>query len=347
MSAAFLVFFACFWSAIVLLFDGVMAHGFWKQFESSRYPFTMGEITYSDVTKTVTTGRHGQSTTYGVDIGYRYVVDGRSFNGTRYRYGSTFSDYSWATSTVREHPAHSQTKVYFNPNNPADAVLSPDLEGTDLMLLLFLLPFNMVMAGLWTGAGALLKQRVFHSVAGGVKIIVDGPRTNIRLPEYSALLWGMVATGVLSFISMFIVGFSTSFHPSMAVACLALFLIIAAGVGAYLWQWRKIHSGDDDLVLDETSTTIALPETHGRKQRVTVARGEIEKLTIETIVHRSSKGGVSYTYAPTLWVRRGERIVTEQLADWMDKKRAEAFVEWLGQRLNLPGAVADVAKVSA
>lgn len=334
MNGVFLAFFACFWSALVLLFDGMAGHGLWKQFESSHYPFITGRITHSEVTRH--RGRKG--TSYGVNIQYHYVVSDRPFDGTRYRWGTSFSDYNWAMNTVSEHPVGSQTRVYFNPDNPEDAVLSADLEGGDLMLLLFLIPFNMVMVGLWTAVGAWLRQRIFHPIAGGVKIILDGLRTNIRLPQYGPLVWGMVATGALSFVSIFIVGFSTSFRPSIPIACLVLLLVIAAGVAGYLWQWTKIHSGDDDLILDETSATIALPETYGRKEHLTVARSEIEKLTVETIVHRSNKGGISYSYAPTLWVRRNAEIKTEKLADWSDKKRAEDFADWLGQRLNLPGA---------
>jgi hypothetical protein len=105
-----------------------------------------------------------------------------------------------------------------------------------------------------------------------------------------------------------------------------------------LWQWSKIHSGEDDLVLDENSTTITLPKTFGRKEHMPINRAEIEQLTVETIEHRSNKGGVTYTYAPTLWLRRNTRIETEKLADWSQRKRAEAFVEWLGQKLNLKGA---------
>ena len=99
---------------------------------------------------------------------------------------------------------------------------------------------------------------------------------------------------------------------------------------------RDEQSGEDDLVLDETSATITLPKTFGRKERVQIDRGEIEQLTVETIEHRSSKGGVSYTYAPTLWMRSSRD--GQKLADWSDRERAEAFVDWLRQKLNLQGA---------
>lgn len=331
MNGAFLLIFASFWSTLVLLFDGMAGHNLWKQFESSHYPFTMGQITHSEMT--INRGRKG--TSYGVNIQYRYEVNGHSYSGARFRYGTTTSDQGSALEAVNAHAVGSQTRVYFNPGNPEEAVLSPDVQGSDLMLLLFLMPFNMVMAGLWTAFGAWLRQMIFHPIAGGVKLIIDGPRTSIRLPQYGALLLGMVTAGLLSFISIFVVGFSTGFRPSLTVACLVLLLVIGAGVAAYLRQWSKIHSGEDDLVLDETSATITLPKTFGRKERVQINRGEIGQLSVETIEHRTSKG-TSYTYAPTIWMQTSQG--GQKLADWSERKRAEAFVEWLGQKLNLQGA---------
>jgi hypothetical protein len=157
------------------------------------------------------------------------------------------------------------------------------------MMALFLMPFNMVMLGLWTGVGGWLRERIFKPLAGGVRIITEGPRTSIRLPEYGALIWCLVAVGGLSFVSIFILGFESGFHPSLLAASLVLFLVAAAGAGAYGWQWRKIHSGDDDLILDEEVQTMELPETCGRKNRVTFAFSEIENLTLEVIEHHSRK----------------------------------------------------------
>src|SRR5579862_236955 len=197
MNGVFLFLFASFWSALVLFFDGMAGHNLWKQFESSHYPFTTGVITHSEMT----VHRGSKSTSYGINIQYRYEVNGHSYYGSRFRYSSDgSSNYALALEAVNAHPVGSPTRVYFNRGNPDDAVLSPDVEGSDLMMLLFLMPFNLVMAGLWTGLGAWLRQAIFHPLAGGVKIIVDGPRTSIRLPRYGALILGMGATGVLSFV---------------------------------------------------------------------------------------------------------------------------------------------------
>ena len=97
-------------------------------------------------------------------------------------------------------------QVSFNPQSPQDALLSPGVDGSDLMLVLFLMPFNLVLLGFWTWLAGWLRERIFKPLAGGVKIITEGPRTSIRLPEYGAIVWCMVAVGGLSFLSIIILG---------------------------------------------------------------------------------------------------------------------------------------------
>ncbi len=148
------------------------------------------------------------------------------------------------------------------------------------------------------------------------------------------MVWCMVVMGVVSFGSTFLLLIPSGFHPSLRAAAAMLLVVAAAGAGAYVWQWRKIHSGDDDLILDEGARTIELPETCGRKNRVTSTFAEIENLTLEVIAHQGNKGGVSYTYAPTLWLRN-RAAGGQKLANWSDKMKAEAFTDWLHQRLGL------------
>lgn len=332
MNGVFLILFACFWSTLVVLFDVHVGRNLCNQFAYRTYPTVTGEIIHSEVTQH--RGSKG-GTTYGVDIRYRYAVNDRHFEGKRYRYSAeSSSDWSWAERAVAGHPVGSQAQVFYSPRNPQNSVLSPGVEGSDLILVLFLMPFNMVMIGMWTWLGGWVRERIFRPVAGGVRIITEGPRTNIRLPEYGAMVWCMMTVGGLSFVSVLILGFASGFHPSFPAACVVLLVVAAAGAGAYWRQWRIIHSGDDDLILDEGARTIELPETCGRKDRVTSAFAEIESLTLEVVAHQGSKGGVSYTYAPTLWLR-DRAAGGQKLADWSDKMKAEAFTDWLRQRLGV------------
>ena len=190
------------------------------------------------------------------------------------------------------------------------------------------------MLGFWVAIGGRLRERLVRPVAGGVKIIADGMSTRVRLPQFGALGWGLVTAGGLGFVSMFVVGIPTKMQPSIGLALTAIALVYLAGAGVYVWQWRKINSGADDLVINPAARTLDLPQTFDRKQRVTAGFADIESLMVDKIIHTSSKGGVSYTYAPTLRLR-GTEPGEQKLADWSDKERADDFAEWLRQQLGL------------
>jgi hypothetical protein len=124
----------CFWSVMVILFDGSMGNQLLQQFESRHYPFETGQITHSQVTRH--RGSKGR-TSYGVDVRFRYVVNNIVFYGRRFRYNAGSTDAGRAWKIVSLHPVGSQTPVFYNPRNPQDAVLSPGLEGSDVLFVLF------------------------------------------------------------------------------------------------------------------------------------------------------------------------------------------------------------------
>jgi hypothetical protein len=330
MSGAFLFIFTLFWSGMVLTFDGFMAHGIYKQYESQHYPSVTGTITHSEV-QSHRTSKGG--TSYDAVINYRYEIGGQTFEGNKLRFGIKVSSSANAYAAVSAHPPGSTAQVFYNPANPQESLLSPGVNGSDFMFALFLTPFNMVMFGFWIGIGGWLRERFFRPIAGGVKIINDGMTTRIRLPQFAAIGWGLVATGGLGFISIFVVGFSTNMEPSIPVILSVIGAVYGAGMIIYLWQRQKINSGIDDLIVNESSRSLELPLTFGRKQRVTVNVAEIKSLSVEKIIHRSNKGGVSYTYAPTL-SPRGKEAAIQKLADWSDKLKADEFTEWLRKQLD-------------
>ncbi|HEY2329635.1 MAG TPA: DUF3592 domain-containing protein [Verrucomicrobiae bacterium] len=338
MNGAFLFVFGLVWSGMVLMFDGIIAHGAYKQYESGHYPSVTGTITHSEI-KTHHSSKGG--TSYSAAMEYRYEVGGQKFTGEKVRFGMAVSSSANATATVNAHPVGSATEVFYNPGDPQEAVLSPGVSGSDFMGGLFITPFNMVMLGFWIWIGGWLRARFFKPVAGGVKIISDGMATRIRLPQFSALAFGIIATGGLGFISIFLVGFSTKMEPAIPLILLVIAVVYGAGFAVYIWQRRKINSGIDDLIVDEASRTIELPLTFGRKQRITVNVADIKSLSVEKILHRSDKGGVSYTYAPTLDLS-GAGASVQKLADWSDETKAKDFAGWLRQKLdpNLPGTLA-------
>jgi hypothetical protein len=324
-----LILFTLIWSGFILLFDTLVGRESLHQLASRHFPVAPGTVTRSEE-KTHTGSKGG--TTYTAVIEYRFKVGERTFFGERWRYVNPPSGQEETSTLVATHAVDSAVDVYYDPADPAVSLLLPGIEGRDLMLALFLTPFHAVMLGLWVGSGAWLRERLFRPVAGGVRIIRDGMATRVRLPSFPAVGWGLVATGGLGFVSMFVVGISTGMQPSLGYVTCSIGVVYLGGLAVYLWQRQKINSGIDDLVINKAANTLELPPTQGRKQRATVNRADVEHLTVETVVHTSSKGGISYTYQPTLILRQAN---PQKLAGWSDKVKADDFAAWLREQLGL------------
>jgi len=260
------------------------------------------------------------------------MVGQRTFFGERLRYLNPPNGLDAANSLVSANPVGGTLPVFYNPSDPTDSLLLPGIDGRDLMLGVFLAPFNAIMLGFWLWIGGWLRERLFRPVAGGVKIIRCGTTIRVRLPAFSAAGWGLVATGGLGFVSTFVVGFSTGMQPSIGLVTVFIGVVYLGGAGVYSWRRWKIGTGFEDLVFNESARTLELPPTCGRKQRVTANIADIEGLTVEKIMHTTSKGGVSFSYAPTISLH-GARV--EKLADWRDRVKANDFADWLKKQLGL------------
>ena len=329
----FLIIFALFWSSLVLLFDGFICTSIVHQVRAEKFPSTAGQVVSSQVT------RHRGSkggTSYGVKIGYQYVVDDRTFQAGRYRYGQvSSSNRSWAQATVARFPPGSQTRVFYNPANPSDALLSPGIDGSDLFFLLILTPFNGVMFALWSGVFLWIRQKYFQPEAGGAKIIEEPAVVRVRLPSWTPGYSALVALGIAAFVAMFVIALGYGGQASMNVMQTVWLLTVGTAGGAYAWRWARIRTGNEDLILDQARGTIDLPMTLGRKSRITVAVSDIESVGVQRIQHRGRRGSGTPTYAPTIYLRASPAQHIK-LVEWYDSSRAESLAAWLRAQLNLP-----------
>jgi hypothetical protein len=336
MQNVFLAIFALIWSAITLVMNVSIAHDVGRQFDSRHFPSVDGIVTHSEVA--IHHGSKGRIS-YSADIEYSFKLGRIHYNGSRLRFNNSTqgSGENQAQVLVDAHPAGSSVPVYYDPHNPEESLLFPGITGMEFFPGLFLTPFNCIMLGFLFWLGGSLRELIFHPVAGGVKIFSDGLNTHVRLPQLSVFYWGLLTTGGMAFVSIFIVGFSTGMQPSIPLAVASLVLVYLAGLATALWQWFKIRQGVDDLLINDTAGTLELPLTFGRKERLTIRFGAVESVFVEQIVHRSSKGGISYTYAPTLQLRGGEPS-QHKLADWGDRRRADDLADWLRRQLRLETA---------
>ncbi|MEY4387922.1 MAG: hypothetical protein RLY20_3205 [Verrucomicrobiota bacterium] len=329
-NVVFLCIFGLFWSGITGSFDVIIANGYYHQIRAQSFVTTSGTVTHSEVTQH--RGNKG-GTTYGTKIEYTYEVNGQRFEGKTFRYGgfSSSSDSASAYVAVQERPVGATTTVHYDPKNPSDSALSIELRGSDLFMPLFLMPFNLVMLGIWSVPVNWLWRKIRPGDPASAQSFQQERRLHIRLPRYSPVVSGAATVGGASFASIFLVMIPTGGSPGARLMLLVWALVLGAGMGVGLWQWSKQRRGLTDLVLDPDAQTVRLPATFGRKEVQTLPATDITDVNVETIERRGSKGGTTYSYAVTL-KRRGSH--GEKLTDWSDQERANQFAAWLGEKLS-------------
>ena len=262
---------------------------------------------------------------------YNYSVNGKAFNGDRYRYNTyPSSDSRWAIAIVNEHPVGASVPVFYDPQIPGEALLSPGIDGCDLFNLLFLTPFNLIMVGLWAPVFSVLKDKVRHPVAGGARWTEERQLIRVRLPRYPAAVCGLVVIGFASFISLFPLAFGVGSHPSVPVALLTWAIVLGGGMGVAAWQWLKAMRGDFDLVIRPMERKLELPATFGRKRRRTEPFSTFSGIDVENIVVGEYKGERTYRHGVILLRKDGG---TDQLTEWCREERAQSLAEWLRDRI--------------
>jgi hypothetical protein len=210
------------------------------------------------------------------------------------------------------------------------------LEGLDLFVMMFTLPFNLIMLGLWIAILGGVRYRLSRPVAGGAKVIDDGRHLRVRLSPLKPLLIGAAASGGVAFILVFVTGFGFGFNAPMVVMLAAWGLILGGGGIVYLQVNRKLARGDSDLLIDDFRSCVTLPRTFGRQQEVVVPSGKIVSIEVEHVEKRDSDGDTHYSYIPAVVFTDDDGSQRrEKLIEWKDEESAEGLVEWLRERLRI------------
>ncbi|MCY1083089.1 DUF3592 domain-containing protein [Archangium lansingense] len=323
---AVLVLFLLAWSALTLVFDGVILYGITRQTLARSYPHVPGTITHSQVVK----NSDSDGTTYRFEVRYSYEVNGQRYEGTRYRYSAWGSSSSSPSAEAARHFTVGATvPVFHHPEAPGDAVLLTGVQGMDLFLLLFMNPFNLVMLAGWYGAVYSLRKK-----DEGVGAFMRDGRVHVRLDGMSAGAAGVLAFGGASFLSIFVVAFATGANPSMVTAVLTWVAVIAAGVYFARRQRVKLDSGAYDLIVDEPNRRLSLPVGPDRVDRLDVPWGQVKSFLVESRTKKDGDGDPVTVWCPTvvLTVSQGE-YRNEALVEWNDEDKATFLVKWLEERL--------------
>ena len=328
--------FGLFWSAITLVFDGFLGYGLINQLRAQAFAHTTGYVTHSEVT-TDNSGDDGP--THGVDIRYHYEANGRAFEGDRFRYGAgSSSDSDWANRAVNQNREGAEITVYYNPSNPSESVLSPGVDASNLMMLLFMTPFNAVMFGFWFAGAVMLRAKFATSSNGGVKFFQHGQTLRIRLPRYPAFVVLLATTGLVGFIAIFPIAFlGGGFHPRLSVVTTGLLIAYTSGAFMFLRQRWVNNCGRADLIINHARQTVELPRTFGRKTKIQIPLSQLTGLQIDIAIN-SGESGSTFPYIPTLSWRNGE-FGQGKLVEMYKESAARQFVDWLRPQLKLDDSV--------
>lgn len=119
----------------VILFFG--ARQMQQATASQSWPAVAGVVTVSELGKHLG-NEENDSTSYSADISYDYVVDDTSYINSAIQFGQvSSSDPSVARTVLKRYEVGQAVQVYYNPANPAQAVLEPGLRGATWFLPIF------------------------------------------------------------------------------------------------------------------------------------------------------------------------------------------------------------------
>ncbi|HEX3998617.1 MAG TPA: DUF3592 domain-containing protein [Pirellulales bacterium] len=329
-----LLFFALFWSALTLTFDGFIASSMVRQIQATRYPKVSGRVTQSSVKSH--RGSKGRMV-YSANLKFAYQVAGKTYQGHQYRYGTwANSDGNAARQTVAAYPVGRTVDVFYAPDDPSNAILKPGIEGADLFLITFMAPFNLIMLGIWFGAIQGIYRRYVPAIAGGAKITDDGYSTRIRFSQLPPLAIGLATMALLCFVGIFPIVILKGANPPLEMMYAVWALIASAGLIVTLLAWMKQARGDGDLVIDEVRQQITLPANWGRSEAVAIPTRDARAIQIDKIAKRGAKGSTYFCYAPILvCVGRSGSERREKLTEWQNQSNAEALAAWLRERLRI------------
>jgi len=320
---------------LLAIWTGVLVAGDWgvletsaRQFLAGGFSTAVGEITRIELARGAIRHR-------GLDIGYSYSVNGIGYLGTQYRYDERNGalDYGAITNAF---PRGSRKTVYYDPANPSDSVLSPGLDGCDLLLALFAIPFNIVTFAVWVTVIHAKRGPSRLAPAGGVRIRQQSGETRVRLTGFSpwaAGFFGLAAAGAAAAMLVVCMG---GFAPSLLLVSIALAVVAAAGVAASLWMAKRHGSGRHDLRIQEGSQTLVLPPAAGRKAPLLIPRGEIVAVSMHRRISHSPSGQ-HFSYVPALdRVGLNAQPQSLQLINWgWTEGKARVFGGWLSQQLGV------------
>lgn len=237
------------WSGLALAFDGAFVFFTVKTVLAQSYPSVPGEITHSDVRREF----DGEGNAFQAEVRYRYEVGEREFVGERlhffgFRKGSAHPAKNEAANFAVGQPVD----VFYKPTDPSDAALERTLDGRVLFIPLFLLPFNLVLVGGWSWVAC--------RVAGvrSLPLRRDADRWLVLPTNGQPLLVAMLAAGLLSILSIIVLGFG-GWSGNLGSVAATWAILIGLSAWAFTHTRSLVLREPPSLILDDRLGTVTWP----------------------------------------------------------------------------------------
>lgn len=319
---AFVLVWLLGWTAGTLAFDCLLGWSLVYQFRALTFPTADGVVTRSEVL----VGRDSDGDpSYHLDIAYDYEVDGRRYTGTRYSRAQVgVSSKAW--HKVRDElPVGAAVQIRYDPDDPTQALLRAGPAGTDLMLLWFLTPFNLIMVGGW----------VFYRQAGRPAFDPADPRTfttaptgvRVTLPGAGRAGWFAGCLLPVTFAGVFAWGFGCGMNPPVWLAG-PLYLAAVA-----LAAWVASFHPRTVLEVDDRRRVLRL--FFGRA-RVEVRFAAVRAVAVTREEKTDADGDPADRYHLDLLTDAPNVAPSIRLASYGSAEPAERLAGWLRARVGGP-----------
>jgi hypothetical protein len=333
----FMLIWLTFWSIGAVLADGYFGYDWYRQLRAHGYPSVPGVVTHCRFSwHTIDSGY------FDLYLSYDYSVNGVDFTGGRFRYGLDSQFRRYGEEIAERLPQGTSVDVYYNPDDPSDAVLTTGIDGTDLAVALFLNLWNVPMVLFCYWIAGFLGQTNPGFPQGKYSVVVQAEHTRVILeraatkvtdhPLYAAG-FVMVFLSLAAVFSTFLIG--GVIYPSLSLLCGVWVVMLSLSVGAYSWVR---FNASKNLVINSREHTMALPRPDDLfSSRVVLRFDAIEDIDILEMSRKDAEGATIQTYSPRVIYTRGEmRERTKKLAEWLDRPSAESLVKLLRDCVGLP-----------
>ena len=161
-------------------------------------------------------------------------------------------------------------------------------------------------------------------------------KIRVRLAWLSAPVAGIYGLGGAAFAATFPVVALNGLSPGIKAMEGVWLAVLAAAAAVFCWTAFRNGSGRYDLLIDEQSKALTLPQTGGRRRRITFPRSEVAGVCLQRRVSQLSSGSF-HSFLPALDRREagaGPRREALSPCGWTEEK-ARAFGQWLAGQLGL------------